>query len=78
MRQGIYCNDKSMKWALVDKLKDYMYCEDVIVKTDDNPLTHILTIIKLDAILQGSQTEMLIPCQEYFMALKLPQMSGTN
>lgn len=31
----------ALKWAVVDKLRDYLYGADFINKTDNNPLTHI-------------------------------------
>ena len=39
----------ALKWAVVDKLKDYLYGAEFIVKTDNNPLTYLLTTAKLDA-----------------------------
>lgn len=39
----------ALKWAVVDKLKDYLYGAEFVVKTDNNPLTYLLTTAKLDA-----------------------------
>uniref|UniRef100_A0A8C5LZN7 ribonuclease H n=1 Tax=Leptobrachium leishanense TaxID=445787 RepID=A0A8C5LZN7_9ANUR len=39
----------ALKWAVVDKLKDYLYGAEFVIKTDNNPLTYILTTAKLDA-----------------------------
>lgn len=38
-----------MKWVVVDKLRDYLYGAEFVVKTDNNPLTYLLTTAKLDA-----------------------------
>ena len=39
----------ALKWAVVDKLKDYLYGAEFVIKTDNNPLTYLLTTAKLDA-----------------------------
>ena len=39
----------ALKWAVVDKLHDYLYGVKFEVQTDNNPLTYILTTAKLDA-----------------------------
>uniref|UniRef100_A0A8C5PEZ5 ribonuclease H n=1 Tax=Leptobrachium leishanense TaxID=445787 RepID=A0A8C5PEZ5_9ANUR len=39
----------ALKWEVVDKLKDYLYGVDFVIKTDNNPLTYVLTTAKLDA-----------------------------
>ena len=39
----------ALKWAVVDKLSDYLYGAKFEVRTDNNPLTYILTSAKLDA-----------------------------
>uniref|UniRef100_A0A3B3QR63 Gypsy retrotransposon integrase-like protein 1 n=1 Tax=Paramormyrops kingsleyae TaxID=1676925 RepID=A0A3B3QR63_9TELE len=39
----------ALKWAITDKLADYLYGAEFIVVTDNNPLTYILTSAKLDA-----------------------------
>uniref|UniRef100_A0A8C5QC51 Gypsy retrotransposon integrase-like protein 1 n=1 Tax=Leptobrachium leishanense TaxID=445787 RepID=A0A8C5QC51_9ANUR len=39
----------ALKWAIVDKLHDYLYGANFEVRTDNNPLTYILTTAKLDA-----------------------------
>lgn len=38
-----------LKWAVTEKLYDYLYGNKFNVKTDNNPLTYILTKAKLDA-----------------------------
>uniref|UniRef100_A0A8C5PU31 ribonuclease H n=1 Tax=Leptobrachium leishanense TaxID=445787 RepID=A0A8C5PU31_9ANUR len=39
----------ALKWAIVDKLHDYLYGTTFEVRTDNNPLTYIQTTAKLDA-----------------------------
>ncbi|XP_040195295.1 uncharacterized protein LOC120928256 [Rana temporaria] len=39
----------ALKWAVVDKLRDYLYGAEFVIKTDNNPLTYLLTTAKLDA-----------------------------
>lgn len=39
----------ALKWAVVDKLQDYLYGARFVVKTDNNPLTYLLSTAKLDA-----------------------------
>lgn len=39
----------SLKWAIVDKLRDYLYGATFVVKMDNNPLTYLLSYAKLDA-----------------------------
>ncbi|KAM8977315.1 multidrug and toxin extrusion protein 2-like [Pelodytes ibericus] len=39
----------ALKWAIVDKLHDYLYGATFEVRTDNNPLTYIQTTAKLDA-----------------------------
>lgn len=39
----------ALKWAVVDKLQDYLYGAKFEVRTDNNPLTYVLTSAKLDA-----------------------------
>lgn len=38
-----------MKWAVTDKFHDFLYGNKVHVRTDNNPLTYVLTTAKLDA-----------------------------
>lgn len=40
----------ALKWAVVDKLHDYLYGVKFEVQTDNNPLTYVLTTAKLDAV----------------------------
>lgn len=39
----------ALKWAIVDKFHDYLYGAKFMVKTDNNPLTCVLTSAKLNA-----------------------------
>ena len=39
----------ALKWAVTEKFTDYLYGNKFIVKTDNNPLTYVLTSAKLDA-----------------------------
>ncbi|XP_041440977.1 uncharacterized protein LOC121400938 [Xenopus laevis] len=39
----------ALKWVITDKLHDYLYGVKFEVRTDNNPLTYILTTAKLDA-----------------------------
>uniref|UniRef100_A0A3P9IMX9 ribonuclease H n=1 Tax=Oryzias latipes TaxID=8090 RepID=A0A3P9IMX9_ORYLA len=39
----------ALKWAVVDKFHDYLYGAQFVVKTDNNPLTYVLTTAKLNA-----------------------------
>ena len=39
----------ALKWAVTDKFHDYLYGNSFTVKTDNNPLTYVLTSAKLDA-----------------------------
>lgn len=38
-----------LKWAVCDKLHDYLYGSEFEVRTDNNPLTYVLSTAKLDA-----------------------------
>lgn len=40
----------SLKWAVVDKLHEYLYGASFTVRTDNNPLTYVLTSAKLSAV----------------------------
>uniref|UniRef100_A0AAY4C672 Gypsy retrotransposon integrase-like protein 1 n=1 Tax=Denticeps clupeoides TaxID=299321 RepID=A0AAY4C672_9TELE len=40
----------ALKWAVTDKLHDYLYGGRFEVHTDNNPLTYVLTTAKLDAV----------------------------
>ena len=42
----------ALKWAITEKFRDYLYGGTFEVFTDNNPLTYILTIAKLDATTQ--------------------------
>lgn len=39
----------ALKWAVVDKFHDYLYGVKFTVRTDNNPLTYVLTTAKLNA-----------------------------
>lgn len=39
----------ALKWAVVDKFHDYLYGAKFTVRTDNNPLTYVLTTTKLSA-----------------------------
>ncbi|XP_076830977.1 uncharacterized protein LOC143476602 [Brachyhypopomus gauderio] len=39
----------ALKWAIVDKFHDYLYGAKFTVRTDNNPLTYVLTTAKLNA-----------------------------
>ena len=39
----------ALKWAVCEKFHDYLYGSKFEVKTDNNPLTYVLTTAKLDA-----------------------------
>ena len=40
----------ALKWAVMTKFHEYLYGNEFTVHTDNNPLTYILSIAKLDAI----------------------------
>ncbi|XP_056437540.1 uncharacterized protein LOC130374637 [Gadus chalcogrammus] len=40
----------ALKWAVVDKFHDYLYGAKFTVRTDNNPLTYVLTSAKLSAV----------------------------
>lgn len=40
----------SLKWAVVDKFHEYLYGARFTVRTDNNPLTYVLSTAKLNAI----------------------------
>ena len=39
----------ALKWAVTDKFYDYLYGHNFSVLTDNNPMTYVLTSVKLDA-----------------------------
>ena len=39
----------ALKWAVTTTFHDYLYANDFVVYTDNNPLTYVLTSTKLDA-----------------------------
>uniref|UniRef100_A0A8C7YML0 Gypsy retrotransposon integrase-like protein 1 n=1 Tax=Oryzias sinensis TaxID=183150 RepID=A0A8C7YML0_9TELE len=40
----------ALKWSVVDKFHDYLYGAKFTVRTDNNPLTYVLTTAKLNAV----------------------------
>ena len=38
-----------LKWAITEHFKEYLLCQPFLVKTDNNPLTYIMTTPSLDA-----------------------------
>ena len=40
----------ALKWVMVKKFHKYLYGSTFDVYTDDNPLTYVLTMAKLDAV----------------------------
>ena len=39
----------ALKWAVTEHFKEYLLCQPFLVKTDNNPLTYIMTRPNLDA-----------------------------
>ena len=39
----------ALKWAVMDHFHEYLYSGEFDVYTDNNPLTYVLTTVKLDA-----------------------------
>ena len=39
----------ALKWAIMENFKEYLLCQPFLVRTDNNPLTYILTTPNLDA-----------------------------
>lgn len=40
----------ALKWAVVNKFHDYLYGAQFTVRTDNNPLTYVLTMARLNAV----------------------------
>ena len=40
----------TLKWAVVEKFHEYLYGSTFDIHTDNNPLTYVLTTVKLDAV----------------------------
>ena len=40
----------ALRWAVTQKFHDYLYGHHFVVRTDNNPLTYVLTTAKLDAV----------------------------
>ncbi|PIK53262.1 Septin-8-A [Apostichopus japonicus] len=40
----------ALKWAVTAKFSDYLYGNKFLVMTDNNPLTYVLSTVKLDAV----------------------------
>ena len=43
----------ALKWSVTQRFHEYLYGETFEVYTDNNPLTHVLTSVKLDAMGQS-------------------------
>ena len=41
--------NKSLKWAIAEQFQEYLHWKPFVVKTDNNPLTYILTTPNLNA-----------------------------
>ena len=39
----------ALKWVVTEHFKEYLPCQPFLVKTDNNPLTYIMTTPNLDA-----------------------------
>ena len=39
----------ALKWAVMEHFKEYLFYQPFLVKTDNNPLTYIMTTANLDA-----------------------------
>ena len=39
----------ALKWAITEHCKEYLLYQPFLVKTDNNPLTYIMTTLNLDA-----------------------------
>ena len=39
----------TLKWAVVDQFREYLQYKPFHVKTDNNPLTYVMTLLNLDA-----------------------------
>ena len=39
-----------LKWAMTDQFKEYLQYQPFLVKTDNNPLTYVMTTPNLDAV----------------------------
>ena len=42
----------ALKWAITDQFKEYLQYQPFQVKTDNNPLTYVMTMPNLDAVRQ--------------------------
>ena len=40
----------ALKWAVTDQFKEYLWYKPFTVRTDNNPLTYVMTTLNLDAI----------------------------
>ena len=40
----------ALKWAVTDQFKEYLQYQPFLVRTDNNPLTYVMTMPNLDAI----------------------------
>ena len=62
----------ALKWAVTDKFQDYLYGNQFTVRTDNNPLTYVLTTAKLDAM--GHRWVASLSCYNFDIVYR----SGTN
>ena len=40
----------ALKWAVTEQFREYLQYQPFTIRTDNNPLTYILTTLKLDAL----------------------------
>ena len=40
----------ALKWAVTDQFREYLQYQPFLVRTDNNPLTYVMTMPNLDAI----------------------------
>ena len=62
----------ALKWAVTDKFHDYLYGNRFTVRTDNNPLTYVLTTAKLDAM--GHRWVAALSCYNFDIVYR----SGAN
>ena len=48
----------ALKWAVCEKFRDYLYGATFEVRTDNNPLTYVMTTARLDAVGQRWQSQL--------------------
>lgn len=57
-----------LKWSVCDKFHDYLYGNEFQVRTDNNPLTYVLTSAKLDAT--GHRWVAALSCYNFSIAYR--------